>query len=777
MSGSVPPFDPTAGAGVPSSPGQGQLPPDNAAPQGTTIPRDRPDPPDPRKKLVARWTERVRTSRAYFKRDFERMRDNTEFVLGAQWEANKPTTGADEKDQRYVANVALRHVQQATATLYPNNPTVIARKRPKILGKAWDGDMATLQQAQMTMQQNAQAQALGLPALPPDPNTMQILADFQLTQGYDKMMERIGKTLTYLYNYNISEQVHSFKSMMKLTIRRAVVTGVGYVKEGFQRAMKMSPEIENRLADMSERLATIERLSSDLADGEIDETSAEAEQLRLAMQSLAAEGQIVAREGLSFDYPDSWSIIPDKKCRSLRGFLGADWVAQEYYLTEDEVQEIYQIDVSKAHTSYASDTGGDTRTPGRSQEIQTSDHTRAGGGGAAVNAEDGSAICCVWDIWSRKDGTVYTVCDGYPDFLEEPHPPDVYTDAFWPWHVLLMNEAYHAKRLFPPSDIDLLRDMQLEINRARQGLREQRQANRPKIAVAAGVLEEADKEKLRTHPANAVLELNSLAPGQKVDDLLQVVKMPPIQQELYDTAGAMEDMLRVLGNQAADTGSTAGATATEASLAAASSHTASASVMDDLDELLTSLASNGGQILMLNVSQATVSEIVGPGAVWPVLDKVTVAKNVYLEIEAGSSGRPNKQQEVQNFVQLIPLLQRIPGISPEWMAREVIRRMDDRLDLTDAFVEGLPSMESMNRMPTGMGGPGGPPGGPTPPDDGSQGAPSQQGPQGAQNQQQGPPGNGTMGPRRPPNSAETIIPGSGQPLGVHPTPGVGVATP
>jgi hypothetical protein len=86
---------------------------------------------------------------------------------------------------------------------------------------------------------------------------------------------------------------------------------------------------------------------------------------------------------------------------------------------------------------------------------------------------------------------------------------------------IVLNEGYDDRLPYPQSDIDLLRDMQLELNRARQGLREHRRANRPKTAVAAGVLEEPDKDKLRNHPANALLELNALAPGQKIDDVLQ----------------------------------------------------------------------------------------------------------------------------------------------------------------------------------------------------------------------------------------------------------------
>lgn len=733
---------------------------------GSLVQREMPEPDPRRSKLVKRWAERVKSSRKHFEPDFKRMRENTEFVLGAQWITNKPLTGNEEKDDRYVANISLRHVQQATAKLYPQNPEVKFEKREKILTQAWDGDMATLSAAQQSMQIRAQAEAQGVAAPPPDPQTQQILADFQMVQTYDKMINRVGKTLKIMWDYNVDEQPHPFKSMLKMTVRRACITGVGYIKLGFQRAMKMRPDIEARIRDMSERLAHIERISSGIADNEIQMDSPEAEELRVAILGLQQEGQMIVREGLTFDYPDSWAIIPDKKCRSLRGWLGADWVAQEYLLPPEEVEEIYRVDVGQQFTAYAPD----------GKVASGAGSYRAGGSTDMDDGPDECALCCVWEIYHRKDGLVYTVCDGYPDYLEEPHLPDADTDAFYPWFPVLFNEVYHAKRLFPLSDIDLIRDPQLEINRARQGLREQRFANRPLMATAAGVLEDKDKDAIRLRPPNALVELNGLAPGQKVDDLLQSVKFPPVQPELYDTSGAFEDIMRVLGNQAADLGSTASATATESSIAESSQNTASASIMDDLDDAISQLARAGGQIMLLNISKQTVQEVVGPGAVWPEMDREAIARNVYLQVEAGASGRPNKQQDVAHMVQVVPLLQRIPGISPEWLAREILRRFDDRLDLTDAFVQGVPSMEALNRMPQPGASPGGGGGGGGgPPDAGGPNAPSQQGAQGAQNDQAGPPTNGLTAPRVL-DSRETIIQ-PGQPLGVKPTPGTGAPTP
>jgi len=723
--------------------------------QDSFVAREAPDPDEPRRKLVLRWQNRVKRARKHWQPVFRRMRENMHFVEGRQW---PETVKSSTRDDRYVANICIRHVLQRTAELYPNNPTMKAKTKKKLIATTWDGTQAQLVQAQQHMMMATQY------GMPPDPQSMMVLQDAAQVDQFEDLMERVGRTLELLYDYNIQDQNHSFKTSMKMSIRRAIVTGVGYCKLGFQRAMQMNPEIEHRVADMSERLANVERLAADLSDDEIDADSADAESLRLAIQSLTSEGQLVIREGLSFDYPDSTALIPDPRCRTLRGFLGADWVAQEYLLSPDEIEEVYMVDISSSFTAYNED-GKSTGYEAGGQNYYTG-HDGDDDGNVAL------PVACVWEIYNRKDGTVYVICDGYPDFLQEPSPPEAPTSRFWPWFAFVLNEGYDEHSLFPNSDIDLIRDMQLELNRARQGLREHRRANRPKTAVAAGLLEEADLEKLRTHPANALLELNALAPGQKIDDVLQIIKMPPVDPAIYDTGPVFEDVLRVLGSDQADQGTTSDATATEVSVAQFSQSTDLDSTIDDINDVMREMAQAASQILILNVSQDTCVQIVGPGAVWPQLDKQQVSDNVFLDIDVGANGPANRQQDVQVLTQLVPLLQRIPGISPEWLARELIRRMGDDLDLTEAFAEGAPSIEALNQLMSkppeappgagagadaGAGGDGGPAGpgpsgagrGPPRPPGPAQ-DPNAQGPAGQANAMQAPYTAGPLGPHVPP---------------------------
>lgn len=715
---------------------------------GDNIQREVPEIDPARKAAVAEWASKVKRAKKHWEKRFKEMRKDQDFVFGRQW------TDKDS-DERYVANITLRLIQQRTAFLYAKNPKFVARRRERLLNTVWDGNQSTLdalQAAGAAMAQQAQQQAMS--GMPPDPNQIAaqqqqiqqasaIAADAAKVKQQTQQLEAIAKTLELLYSHNIDTQTASFKQMMKMVVRRACTNGVAYVKLGFERAMEKRPEVMARIADVSERLSTLERLSADIADGQTDDSSPEMFELQSLLSSLKDQSEFVAREGLLLDYPQSTAIIPDTKTIMLKEFLGADWVAQEYPLSVNEVKEIYSIDVGSQHTSYVRDGGGgmDISASGADTLVRRS----AGAASSDDNDGEDAKTCIVWEIYSRKDGLVYIVCDGYPDFLRDPAEPEVYTTRFWPWYPLTFNDVEHEDEIIPPSDVKLVRDMQKEYNRMRQGLREHRKAARPKTVVAGGMVDEEDLDKLANHPDNAIIELNGLQPGQKVEDLLQAYRGPSIDPNLYETEQTYNDVLRVTGIQEANLGGTSRTTATQTNVAEASRTTAMGSNIDDIDDLLTQLARSGGQILLQQCSVETVQRIVGPGAVWPELSREQVADEIWLEIEAGSTGRPNQAQEIANAERIFPIIMQIPGINPEFLAKELLRRLDDRLDLTEAFKSMLPSIVAMNAAKGGM--PGGPPGGapggmagPTPPN------PMMQGGQGGNNAPRGPAPGGHMAP-------------------------------
>lgn len=623
--------------------------------------RDAPKPPEARAALVKEWQDKVIRAKKHWKAPLGRMHEDMDFYMGKQW------PGQTTNDDRYVANIVQRHVAQRVSALYAKNPKFVAKRRKTLDFSLWDGDMAAFQSIQTAFQH---AMLTGQPL---DPVMMQTMQDIK--QGFEKrtMMDKLADTMEIVAHHEINEQQPTFKTQMKQLVRRVCVTGVGYMKLNYHRIMQKRPEDAARITDITEQLTTLQRLLQDKNDDKFTENSAQAEQLKLLLEELMDAEEMIVREGLVFDFPLANSIIPDTKCRQLNGFIGADWVAQEFILTVDEIKEIYKVDLGKQYVDFREkDRMGD------------------------ISLEDARAV--VWEIYSKKDGMVYTVADGYPDFLEDPEEPYLNLERFWPFFVLTFNEVESDRDIFPLSDVRLLTPIQREYNRARQSLREHRKANRPAYATYMGALSESDINNLQAHPENAVIQLQNLAPGQAVNAILQPIQHAPIDPALYDTSMLLEDMMRVVGSQDANLGATGNSTATEVSVAEGSRMSSLSSNVDDLEDFLTELARSSGQVLLEQMDQQTVTKIAGPGAIWPKLSANELAQEIYLEIEGGSSGRPNKSMEISNFERVAPILLQIPGISPEWMAKQVLKRLDDGLDPTDAIRAALPSIVSQNAM-------------------------------------------------------------------------------
>jgi TfoX/Sxy family transcriptional regulator of competence genes len=500
------PPDPMAGAPanfMPPDPAVQAMPP--MAEKGDLIVRDPPEPEPARAELVQQLMGGVKAAKGKWGSVFRRM--------------------------RYVANIVQRHVQQRTAVLYAKNPKAVAKRKERIDYTVWDGTSQQFMQAEQAMQQAA------LMGQPPEPIFAMIVKDHADVMSRRQLVDRIGKTMEILYQYYIDEQVHTFKAEMKRAVRRTITCGVSYVKLGYQRIMQKTPDIERQMSDFQMQLANLQRLSADIADGETDPNSAESERLKLMIQALSAAPEVLLREGLMFDFPASTAVIPDSRCRSLKTFAGCDWVAEEFLMSAAEVAAVYQKDVGTGYNAYT-------------DAVETSpslDFTLASMSGA-FDPKGAKRDVLVWLIYHIKDGLVYTIADGYPDFLEEPAPPAPMLERFWPWFTLMFNELEHESEVFPLSDVRLLRHQQQDYNRSREGLREHRQANRPMTVTANGTLDDEDRNKLQTRPANAVVELNGLQPGQDVKTVLQPWQGPPLDPNLYDPAPVFQDVLRVERN-------------------------------------------------------------------------------------------------------------------------------------------------------------------------------------------------------------------------------------
>lgn len=117
-----------------------------------------------RKALVKKILGDVSAWEEHHKEAFKRMKRNVRFVKNTgneQWRAS----GVTPSEERYVANITHRFIQQKVSSLYARDPRVKAKRRQMIDNIVWDGRQETLDTAMATL-----GMAGGAPkGPPPDP--------------------------------------------------------------------------------------------------------------------------------------------------------------------------------------------------------------------------------------------------------------------------------------------------------------------------------------------------------------------------------------------------------------------------------------------------------------------------------------------------------------------------------------------------------------------------------------------------------------------------------
>lgn len=645
------------------------------------VDRDTPEVDNATKAYVTEWLENIETAKTYWKDVFDQMRGTARYAAGKQW----PDQSKD--DERYRANITLRHITSRVAAIYAKNPRVRAMRKPRIYSKTWNGSEEQLQDAMnaVAAQQDPQGYQAAVATGQAKPSVMEpnlaqeIITEAADCQSKKELYDRMAKTLEIIAQYSLDEPMPKFKTQAKQLVRRVLTCKVGYVKLGYQREMEYGPDTQARIKDITDKLKQIEMLTADLADGEVSQHEAETEELRQSLSTLQAKKDVIVREGLTFSFPKAWSIIVDPDTTvQLKGFVGSDWIAEEYLLTSKAVQKIYGKDVGKNYNP----------------------HSPLGARGDGRKKTD--KLCAVYEVHDIVNQQVFTVCSGYPDYLKPPANEDVEFEQIHPYFALTFNDVEATgdsalESIYPPADAELLRSMNVEYNRAREGLRIHRQANRPASVAAKGVFDDETKAKFAGHADHEIIDAN-IAKSDDINKLLQPKPTVPIQKELYDVEHVFVDSQRVVGDQAANLGGTSGSTATETSIAESSRVSTIQSSIDDLDEFFTDLTRAGGQVLLRNMSLQTAQRIAGPGAVWPEMSAKEVAEELYLDVRAGSSGRPNRQLRIQAIEKSMPLLLQVPGIKPRKIAEFILNEIDDGVEVEDFLDDSLPSITAMNAM-------------------------------------------------------------------------------
>lgn len=384
-------------------------------------------------------------------------------------------------------------------------------------------------------------------------------------------------------------------------------------------------------------------------------------------------------EDLRFD----WTVTRPEEFRRCR------WMAHCVRMTWDKIAEDFGMtmdDLNAHRVDKRWEKGGDPRIGGRTTELVTSDPADRDENGKGIN--DDRPI--VWERWDRAQNRVYVWVEGTDRFLAD-YEPEVVSSYWYPFFPLYFNRV--TGKALPMSDTKLQRQLNDEFNMLRTHDREGRRAAYNKYIVAKGFFSEEEMKNLKSCPPEGVIECER---ADEVAKYFSRVIGSNYNVALYDTNKVRMDLDAMSGISAAARGVTGAAnfaieekSAQDTAQAEGDRHRES--VENHLGEIFRHMA----EILVEVFPESNAKAIAGPGAYWPHLDRATLWRALQLDIEAGSTGKPDRARKIAELQQVSGALAQMLPLSPgyqfkilEW-TRDFMDAMDSRKNAED-YIERIP---------------------------------------------------------------------------------------
>ena len=507
-----------------------------------------------------------------------------------------------------------------------------------------------------------------------------------------ELWRKFCQTMQVLLNRLLVDEGR-LKKRSKSAVRATMTSAIGWVKVIYQRDYREDPVIKSRLEDTQDNLALIERLIKDLDDPQkAGDYDAKRQELKQSVESLQAQVEIVASEGIVIDRPLTEDIIIlDDSITDFDDYVHADAIAHRLWFTKEKFEETFGIEPTKEAWRYKKGT-----------ETQERDNSGTG--------DDKDCLFPAFEIWSKRHNTVFWAAPGHKRWLRKPMVPQRQGRRWYPFFGMIFNPI--DGQFQPLSDVYLLKKLQDEYNDMRKKQRNVREDNRPGIAYRrGGGLDEEDIENLQNREEGDVIGVGGDPDRPLSNDLFNI---PDAQYDprMYDSSPIMMDVEQLSGASDASRNVIQNAkTATEAEIMSSAMQGRLGDRRDVLEDWLTEMAQYAAEVLLLELSQEQVMQIAGPSAIWPKMSREAVYEMFRVEIRSGSTIRPNKSREQEQWVQLLPVLQptlmqfiELQGMGHpaakvlEFVIEQTLQRFDERFDLSEI----MPAQQGMPPMLPGM---------------------------------------------------------------------------
>ncbi len=609
----------------------------------------------PAEELAKKWSQRISHARTFWEKFHKRVRHNRKTVAGFDW------TKDPRSQEFYMHRANLIH-GTITAVL----PSVYARN-PEI----------------------------------------------STTPTYSaENLKLLCKTIETVTNRQLEKA--KLKARAKATVRSALTSSFGIVKVMYQRDYATDPVILSRINDTQDNIAEIERLIACLEDPQQrGDHEAKREELRQLMAALTEQVEIVAAEGLVIDRVLTDNLLIDPSVCEFWDYADGDWMCQIVPMKKSAAEAKYKIKLDKAKAY--EDTSD--------QQGRKKDGRMAAGAG---NLDEDKQIA-ILEIWDKTTQRVLTMAEGCDFWLREPYSPRRVGERWYPFFLLPFQVV--DGQFVGPSLVDLTEKLQDEHNNARDRYNQHRDLCLPGW-VATGDVNEKSIRRFEDSKLGEITIIDT--EGRPLAQVIQERKHPAIDPLVYDTSGVRYDWEQVTGLQdAARSTMVKPKTATEASIMQQSLSGRVSEFRDQIEDWLQEIAQYVAQVLLQEMTPQQVERIMGPPETriveksgvsvevveksfdWPELSRDEVFEMIEMKIRAGTTGAPDKLEQQENWVKVLPIIQGLvqqimqlksQGVDTEPLVnlmRETVKRFDERLDVEQFLPADPPAPAPSASMPGG----------------------------------------------------------------------------
>jgi hypothetical protein len=483
----------------------------------------------------------------------------------------------------------------------------------------------------------------------------------------------------------------NLKARGKEAVRASLTCTTGWVKVIYQKEVGEDPLIRNRLNDAQDNVQRIKQLLRDTAEEGVDpQYEAKMAELRQQIAGLEAQLEVTVSEGLVIDnVPTERMLILDASIKNIDEYDQASAIAHGVFMTVGS----YKANVSG---------GKEPAKKAMKYKVQPTEDDKATDARASNGMDSDDELVLVWEIWCKDDLTVYTICDGAEEFCRPPYQPTTLGAQWYPFFPLQLWRV--SGYLFARALVDQMVELQDEYNTRRTVAADHREKNRPKrVFNKASGITNAEITELNGSSSKTDVVGITADPNQPLGNQIAAFPEIPYNPAMYDATDILRDIEMVSGAQDASRGSVNKAkTATEAEIQSMGMQSRTSDQLDAIEDWLTSILEYCAQLLLLNMNEAQIKAAFGQDAVWPELSKKDLFDNVIVQIRAGSTSKPNKMRERDQWLQFLPQLQEAVMKIAELRTNgqdeladaviqlldETLRRFDERMSIKE-FIPGL----------------------------------------------------------------------------------------